>query len=55
MIREEKYFATREEAEAYGQEYVKAWGYAYCPSYSVGFEVMANQWACYLSRWTSCD
>lgn len=53
MIREDKYFQTRQEAESYGQEYVEAWGRAYCPSYNVGYSFGA--WVCYLSRWSSCD
>lgn len=55
MIRETEYFLTQQGAESWGQHFVEYWGRAYCPSYTVGYDTIKGIWACYLSRWTSCD
>lgn len=55
MIRAVTYHATQGEAEREGIDYCLAWGRAYSPNYSVSYSESVGQWACYVTRWTSCD
>jgi hypothetical protein len=54
MIRTTEHFATCIGAHKRGADFVEAWGYGYGATYAV-WQAKDGQWACSMSRYSSCD
>jgi hypothetical protein len=55
MIRDTKLFATEVEAQKHGEEFMQGWGYGYGASFQVYYSELFCEWACYTTRYSSCD
>ena len=55
MINQTTYYATQAEAQEHGESYVAAWGWGYSARYWVAYTTDKECWACYASRYDSCD
>jgi len=55
MIKETTYHTTQQEADEYGKAFKESWGWGYSARYWVAYTTDKECWACYASRYDSCD